>query len=139
MPEEWGNQEEEETGYGGAEEEDEFRGETQEAFFEDDACDTETETAEEDGSITAMEMEAAVDIAEDNDKDSTEHEDARGNMRSSEMFMEEANGKHDGEEGFSSSNELSIHCFCGLESHVPEPEAYDDERAEEEESENLFP
>lgn len=85
-----------------------------------------------------MEMKTTVDIPQDNSEDTAEHQDTRGNMHPPEMFMEEGDGKHDGEECFRFPNQLCIHHLCGCEPYIPKPEAYNDEKAEEKEEEGFL-
>ena len=137
MLKERGGDEKEENCVGRSEEENELRWKMEKALFEDNARNTEAEATENDESIAKVKMEAAVDITKDDDKDSTEHEEPRCEVFPPEAFVEERDSEKNSEKCFCFSDEFGIHRFCSSQSHVPEPEACDDQNAEEHEQGGL--
>lgn len=139
MLEEWRDNEEEEDSGRRAKEEDELRWDIKEAFFEDDARNTEAEAAEYDECIARVQVETAIDVPEKDDSDPTEHEDSRCEVSPPEALVEESDGEENSEECFCFSDELGIHRFRGPESHIQESEACDDKSAKEKEGEGRAP
>lgn len=137
MLQEGGDDEEEKTSCRGTEEEDEFRGKREESFLEEDACNTEAEAAEHDERIANIQVKTTINVPENDNEDTAEHEDARSDVSSCKAFMEHDDRQNDSEKRFCFSDKLSIDRLCSFESHVPESEACDDESAEKKEGANL--